>query len=188
VRRKAPKAPLAVAAILAMPLSFMALMALTLAVEKPAVTQLGKLAKPSGTTEAEIWLLTAAFPFALIVLGVAAMRMGRFGVIVSGLAAIAAAVALLIPLDTWTTRHTARYPDGVDLIPHESTSDIYLRGEWEGMARHTAVQLGIVTIVLAGLAVGLLALIEVRRRRRPVAPVPPPPPEVVTGGPNIAQP
>ena len=48
---------------------------------------------------------------------------------------------LLVPLNTWTSRHTGRYPDGIDLTPRSSTSDIYLRGEWEGTARKTAKQL-----------------------------------------------
>ena len=193
--RKAPKAPLAVAAILAMPLFFAALMAMTLAVEKPAVTHVlrqgklvEKLGDPSGSIEAQTWLLSAAVPVALVLIGVGGMLIGRTGVITSALAAIAAAITLLIPLDTWTSRHTARYPDGVDLISRSSTSDIYLRGEWEGTARHTAVQLGVITIVLGGLAIGIFGLIELRKRRRVPPPVPPPPPEVITGGPNIARP
>jgi hypothetical protein len=108
------------------------------------------------------------------------MLIGRAGVITSSLTAIAATLVLLLPLDTWTHRHTARYPNGIDLIPRSSTSDLYLRGEWEGTARHTAEQLGIATIVLAGVAVGILALVAVRRRRHVAAPVPPPPPEVIT--------
>ncbi len=147
--RKAPKAPLAVAGILATPLFFVALMAMSLAVEKPSVHHVltngkivARLGDPLGSTERAIWLL-----------------------------------ALVPP---WTTRHTARYPDGIDLIPRSSTSDLYLRGEWEGTARHTAERLGIATIVLAGLALGFLALFAVRRRRHVPAPVPPPPPEVIT--------
>jgi hypothetical protein len=166
-----------------MPLFFTAMMAMTLAVEKPGLSH-GKLGDPPGSTEAKIWLLTAAFPFGLVLIGAAAMRIGRAGVVVSAVAATAAAVALLIPLDTWEHDHIARYPVGVDLIPQSSTSDIFLRGEWEGTARHTAEQLGVVTIVLSGLAIGVLALTEVRKRRRPVAPVAAPPPEVVTGGPS----
>ena len=115
-----------------------------------------------------------------MLIGVAGMLIGRAGVITSSLTAIAGALVLLLPLDTWARQHTARYPDGIDLIPRKSTSDLYLRGEWEGTARHTAQQLGIVTIVLAGLALGFLALFEVRRRRGVIAPTPPPPPEVIT--------
>lgn len=171
------------AAILGMPLFFAALMAMTLVEEKPS-SHAGRLGDPSGATEARIWLLTALFPLGLVLIGVLAMRIGRPGVMVSALAAVAAVVALMIPLDRWTNDHIARYPDGVDLIPQSSTSDIYLRGEWEDTARHTANQLGVVTIVLGGVAIGVFALTEVRRRRRPVAPIAASPPEVVTGGPS----
>jgi len=187
--RKAPKAPLAVAAILATPLFFVALMAMSLAVEKPTVRHVlsqgsvvERLGDPSGPTERAIWLLALVPPLGLVLIGVGGMLIGRAGVITSALTAIAASLALLVPLDTWTHDHTARYPDGVDLIPQSSTSDIYLRGEWEGTARHTAEQLGIATIVLAGLAIAIFVLVEVRRRRHGVMPAPPPPPEVMTGG------
>ncbi len=187
--RRAPKSPLAVAGILATPLFFVALMAMSLAVEKPTVhhvmsqgKMVEKLGDPSGATERAIWLLALVPPVGLALIGIGGMLIGRAGVVTSALAALAASVVLLVPLDTWTHDHTARYPDGVDLTPQASTSDIYLRGEWEGTARHTAEQLGIVTIVLAGLAIALFALIEVRRRRHGVMPAPPPPPEVMTGG------
>jgi len=190
--RKAPKGPLAVAAILAMPLFFTALMAVSLALEKPTVTHVlrhgatvAKFGEPSGTTEATIWLLAIVAPLAVVAVGTGAMLIGRPGVIVSAVAAIAATIVFLIQLGTWTARHTTRYPDGVDLIRQSSTSDIYLRGEWEGTARRTARQLGIVTIVLGGIAIAAFGLFEARRRRGVLPPVPPPPPEVVTGG-NIA--
>jgi hypothetical protein len=190
--RKAPKAPLAVAALFAMPLFFVALMAMSLAVEKPTVRHVltngkivAKLGEPLGSTERAIWLLALVPPVGLALIGVAGMLIGRAGVITSSLTAIAATLVLLLPLDTWTHRHTARYPDGIDLIQRGSTSDIYLRGEWEDAARRTAEQLGVATIVFAGLALGILALFEVRRHRRVAAPAPPPPPEVVTGGPNV---
>jgi hypothetical protein len=186
--RKAPKAPIAVAGILATPLFFVALMAMTVAVEKPTVAHVvrhgnavTRLGEPSGATERAIWLLAIVPPVALVLIGVGAMLIGRAGVIVSAVAAIGATVALLVPLDTWTHRHTARYPDGIDLIRRGSTSDIYLRGEWEGTARHTAEQLGAATITLGALAIAVFALLEVRRRRHGSAPAPPPPPpEVAT--------
>jgi hypothetical protein len=194
--RKAPKSPLAVAGILATPLFFVGLMAMSLAIEKPTVHQVvsngktvEKLGDPSGATERAIWLLAIVPPVGLLLIGVVvAMLIGRWGVITSALTAIAASVALLVPLDTWTQEHTARYPDGVDLIPKSSTSDIYLRGEWEGTARTTAEQLAVATIVLAGVAIAIFVLFEVRRRRHVVAPLTPPPPEVMSGGPTIAQP
>jgi len=190
--RKAPKTPLAVAGILATPLYFVALMAMSLAIEKPSTRHVlshgsivERLGDPVGSTERTIWLLALIPPVGLLLIGVGGMLIGRAGVITSSLTAIAATVVLLVPLDTWTHRHTARYPDGIDLIPRSSTSDLYLRGEWEVSARRTAEQLGITTIVLAGLAIAIFALLEVRRRRGIVPPVPPPPPEIVSGG-NIA--
>jgi hypothetical protein len=193
--RKAPGAPLAVAGLLATPLFFVALMAMSLALEKPTVRHVlahgkivEKLGDPSGSTERTIWLLTLIPPLGVVLIGVGGMLIGRAGVITSSLTAIAATLVLLLPIDTWASRHTARYPDGIDLIPPTSTSDLYLRGEWEGTARHTALQLGVATIVLAGLAIAMFALVEVRRRRHVAAPVPPPPPGVMTGGPTISGP
>ena len=183
------KAPLAVAGILATPLFFTALMAMSLAVEKPTVHHVLKhgrlvaqLGDPSGTTEAKIWLLALVPAVAVGLVGAGGILIGRAGVVLSSLAAIAATVALRVPLNTWTNDHTARYPDGVDLIPHSAGSeDIYLRGEWEGTARHTAERLGLATIVIAGIAIAIFALLEVRRRRGPLRPLPPPPPEIAEG-------
>jgi hypothetical protein len=190
--RKAPKAPLAVAAILATPLFFVALMAMSLAVEKPTVrhvlsngTIVERLGDPAGSTERTIWLLAVVPLIGLLLIGAAGMLIGRAGVITSALTAIGGTVVLLVPLDTWTRDHSALYPDGIDLIPRASTSDLYLRGEWEASARRTAEQLGIATIVLAAITIALFALLEIRRRRGIAPPVPPPPPEIVTGG-NIA--
>jgi len=186
--RKAPKAPLAVAAILAMPLFFTALMATSLAIEKPTLVghvirhgvRVAKLGDPSGTNELGIWLLALVAPVAVLLIGAAATLVGRAGVIASAAAAIVASVVLLVPLGTWASRHTARYPDGIDLIPQSSNSDIYLRGEWEGTARTTARQLGIVTIVLGGIAIAAFGLFEARRRRGALPPVPPPPIEAMS--------
>jgi hypothetical protein len=182
-------APLAVAGILATPLFFVALMAISLAVEKPAVhhaLQKGKsvttLGDPSGRTEATIWLLAVVPPLVLVLLGTGAMYFGRRGVIASSLGAIVLSAALLLSLGSWTARHTVRYPVGVDLIPRSAGSDdIYLRGEWEGTARDTAQQLGIATIVIAAAAIAIVVLLEVRRRRGIVPPPPPPPPPEIVG-------
>jgi hypothetical protein len=177
-----------VAGILATPLFFVALMAMSLAIEKPSVTHVVKhgqvvvkLGDPSGATERTIWLLALLPAAALVAVGVGGMLIGRAGVITSALTAVAACIALLIPLDTWTREHTARYPIGVDLIPPRSTSDIYLRGEWEGTARTTAEQLGFVTIAIAGIAIAIFLVMEVRRRRGVRGMVVPPPPPIAEG-------
>jgi hypothetical protein len=186
--RRAPKAPLAVAGILATPLFFVALMAMSLAIEKPSVEHVVKhgkvvikLGDPSGATERTIWLLALLPPAVLVAVGVGGMLIGRVGVITSALTAVAACIVLLVPLDTWTKEHTARYPVGIDLIPPTSTSDIYLRGEWEGTARTTARQLGFVTITIAGIAIAIFVLLEMRRRRGIGGMVVPPPPAIAEG-------
>ena len=188
--RAATRAPVAVAGILAMPLFFVALMAMSLAVEKPSVGHALKhgktvtvLGDPTGTTEAKIWLLAIVPPVALVLLGVANMLLGRIGVVVTSLGAIALSVALVVPLGGWARGHADRYPVGVDLIPASAGSqDIYLRGEWEGNAKRTAEQLGIATMSIAGVAIVFAGLLELRRRRGLVRPLPPPPPEIAMGG------
>jgi hypothetical protein len=196
VRRlgSAPRAPLAVAGILATPLFFVALMAMSLAVEKPSVHHVLKHAKvlttfgdPAGRTEATIWLLACVPPLALVLVGAGAMLASRRGVIISSVSAIGLTAALLVPLDGWTRHHTGRYPVGVDLIsPSAGSGDIYLRGEWEGTARKTADQLGAATIVIAVIAMAIVVLIEVRRRRGVVPPMPPPPPAIASARPGGA--
>ena len=188
--RTAPRAPLAVAGILAMPLFFVGLMAMSLAVEKPSVLHRAKLhhavpGDPTGATEAKIWLLAIVPPLALVLLGLATMLLlRRTGVVVTSLGAIALSVALLVPLGGWANGHTARYPIGVDLIPHSATGsqDIYLRGEWEANAKRTAEQLGLATMSIAGAAIAIVLLLEFRRRRGLVRPLPPPPPVITMGG------
>jgi hypothetical protein len=194
VRRlsSAPRAPLAVAGILATPLFFVALMAASLAVEKPSVHHalrhgkaLTTFGDPVGRTEAAIWLLACVPPLALVLVGVGAMLAARGGAIISSVSAILLTVALLVPLDGWTRHHTARYPVGVDLIPPSAGSgDIYLRGEWEGTARRTADQLGAATIVIAAIAIAIALLLELRRRRGVVPPLPPPPPAIASARPG----
>ncbi len=186
----APKAPVAVAGILAMPLFFTGLMAMSLAVEKPSVGHALKhgktvtvLGDPTGTTEAKIWLLAAVPPLALSLLGVASMLLGRAGVIATSLGSIALSVALLVPLGGWANGHADRYPVGVDLIPPSlGSQDIYLRGEWEANAKRTAEQLGIATMSIAGIAIVVFGLFELRRRRGLVPPLPPPPPLTAMSG------
>lgn len=189
--RHAPRAPLAVAGILAMPLFFVGLMAMSLAFEQPSIDHASRNGKslttigdPSGATEAKIWLLAALITFALVLAGALAMHLGREGVVVTAAAAILIAVALLIPLGSWERRHSARYPVGVDLIPPSAGSeDIYLRGEWEASAKRTAEQLGIATIALSGAALAIFVLLAARRRRGATPVPPPPPPEIATGNP-----
>lgn len=180
------KVPLAIAGIAAAPLFFTALMAISLAVEKPTAKHVVKkggtalqLGDPSGSTEAKIWLLTILFPLGLVAAGVASMWLGRRGIVPVALTAIAAAVALRVPLHTWATHHTAHFPLGVDNIPRSAgSSDVYLPGEWEANAKKTCEQLGLVTIIIGAASIIVYALLEFRRRRGPLPPPAPLPPEV----------
>jgi hypothetical protein len=170
-----------------MPLFFVGLMAMSLAVEKPGVRHVGKLHKavlgdPTGSTEAKIWLLAVVPSLALVLLGLASMLLRRTGVVVTSVAAIALSVGLLVPLGGWANGHTARYPLGIDLTSPSATGDIYLRGEWEANAKRTADQLGVATMSIGGAAIAIVILLEFRRRRGLVRPLPPPPPEIAMGG------
>jgi hypothetical protein len=189
--RHARKAPLAVAGILATPLFFVALMAFSLALDKPTVTvnENGTevLGDPSHSAVGTIYLLAFGVSAGIALVGVLALFAGRAGVHVPALAAIAVTVALLLPLGTWETDHTARYPQGVDLIPRSDPGDLILRGEWEDNAQRTARQIGFWTIAMAIAAMVVATALDIRRRRRPTPPPVPPPPEVVGGEPTIVQ-
>jgi hypothetical protein len=180
------KVPLAIAGIAATPLFFTALMAISLAVEKPSVHHIvekGRLVPQfgdaTGSTEAKIWLLTILFPLGLLATGVASMWLGRRGIVPVALVTVGVAIALRVPLHTWATHHTARFPLGVDNIPRSAgSSDVYLPGEWEANAKKTSEQLGLVMIIIAASSIVVYALLEFRRRRGALKPPPEPPPEV----------
>jgi hypothetical protein len=184
--RRAHKAPLAVAGILATPLFFVGLMAFSLEYEKPTVMlRRGKevLGDPTGATEARIWLSALALVVVLLVVGMTACFLPRrFAVSVPAVTALGIAVALRLPLDTWEASHTSLYPQGVDLVRDHSREDKILRGEWEANARQTAEQLSFWTIAIAVAAIAVMILLEVQRRRHPVPPPVPPPPTTVAGG------
>lgn len=189
--RRAPRAPLAVAGILATPIFFVALMSFSLWLDEPS-SRVGKngaviLGDPLGSTIAKIYLASFAVSFGLVLVGVLAMFLpGRVaGVVASALAAIAAIVALLLPLGTWEDEHTARYPLGVDLIPKKSVEDLILRGEWEANAKQAAQEIGYWTVGLAVAAIVVAVVLDVRRRRGRVGPAVPPPPEVAAGEPQV---
>ena len=163
--RGASKAPLAVAGILAAPLFFTALMAFSLKFDKPSDV-LGKLGDPTKGTVGTIYLVTFAFVGVLVLVGVLSMLVrSRLANIVPAGAGIVMTILLLIPLGTWASEHTDRYPLGIDNLPPSSPQDIWLRGEWEHNAQTTAHQIGLVTIGI-GVAVILLS----RRARDPAPP------------------
>jgi heme A synthase len=185
--RGTSKAPLAVAGILSVPLFFVGLMAFSLKVDKPShhVTKRGTLVlgDPTKATVGTIYLLAFAVSGAVVVVGVLAVLLHRrLANIVPAAAAIVASVLLLLPLDTWASEHTSRYPLGVDNIRPQSQYDLVLRGEWEQNAKTTAHQIGLATIGLAIAAILITVLLEIRRRRDIAGPPVRTPPDVVTGG------
>lgn len=187
--RHARKSPLAVAGILATPLFFVALMAFSLLLDKPTMAANGSLGDPSKATVGKIYLLSFGVSLAIVLVGVVSLFLRRpLGVFVPALAAIAVTAALLLPLGTWEADHTARYPQGVDLIPRSDASDLILRGEWEENAHQAARQIGFWTIAIAIAAIAISAAVDIRRRRKPAPPPVPPPPAIAGGEPTIVQP
>jgi hypothetical protein len=183
--RRAPKGPLAVAGILATPLFFVSLMAFSLLLDEPSQEMIRRkevLGDPAGSTVAAIYGLSFAVSALVVMIGVGALLLPRRAAIyVPPVGAIAVTIALLLPLDSWEAEHTARYPDGVDLIPRRNPGDLILQGEWEENAHRTANQIGLWTIAIAVAAVVIAAALEIRRRRgAPQTPVPPPPPPEVS--------
>jgi hypothetical protein len=173
------RGPLAIAAFIAIPLFFSSLMAASLALEKPEKFEwkggpnglLTTWHDPTSATIARVWLWALLPPLLLVLVGLVSTRL-PLGFYVPCLAAIVIAMAVVHDTATWARHHTARYPVGVDLIPPvNAASDKYDRGQWEQMARETALSLQHWTIGLALASAAVMAGLYVRRRffaRRPV--------------------
>jgi ABC-type branched-subunit amino acid transport system permease subunit len=164
-------APLAIASFIAIPLFFSSLMASALAQEKPRLVQwtsAGKLQTtyhdPTTATEARIWLW-ALLPAALLILfGYFATRLPH-GFYIACLAAIVDAMAVVHKVDTWQRHHSDRFPNGVDLIAaNNPASNQFDPGQWERMARDTALSLEHWTIALALISIVVVAGLTLKRR------------------------
>jgi hypothetical protein len=172
--RARSKAPLGLAAFLALPVFFASLMAVSLAIEKPRVVEWsrphGHLARvfhdPTTALEARIWLYSFVAPLLVVAAGWVATRLAH-GVFVSCTAAVAVALALTIRLHRWELHHTARFPYGEDLLPDNTTSSSLLRGEWEHDAANTVYSLVHYTIGLALAAALIASFLAYRRSRAP---------------------
>lgn len=176
--RQPQTAPLIVAGLISPTLFFAALMAASLAVDRPTVhvewvTPAGEVRHPSGAnsalafgepthaTEAKIWLLALAV-IAIVLLAGSIGALLPHGVVLPALAGMVVPWLLLIRLDEWTAHHAERFPYGNDLVGKGSLLD---PGQWEEQARGTVRELvwasaGIATVALAGYAIS-----RVRRRR-----------------------
>jgi hypothetical protein len=177
VKFKLPKktqgnGPWAIASFIAIPLFFSSLMASTLALEKPYVIQWTGCKngicttwhQPTSGTEARIWLTALVPPLILIVIGWICTRL-PFGWYIACAAGIVMGMAVVHKTETWAAHHTSRFPNGVDLIPaSNSASNQYDPGEWEKIARETALSLSHWTIGVALAAIVTMALVTAKRR------------------------
>jgi hypothetical protein len=170
----ASKAPLGLAAFLALPVFFASLLATSLAIEKPRVVEWsrphGHIARifhsPTAGNEAKIWLLALVPPLLLVLVGFAASHV-RHGIYVSCAGAIVIALALSTRLHRWQLHHTKRFLYGEDLIADQTNSSSLQRGEWEHDAVQTIHSLQHYTIGLAIAAAGIALVLTYRRRRSP---------------------
>jgi hypothetical protein len=172
------RGPLAIAAFIAIPLFFSSLMAASLALEKPRTFEwkgghhglLTTWHDPATGTIARVWLWALLPPLVLVLVGLVATRL-PLGFYVPCVAAIVVAMAVVHKTATWERHHTARYPVGVDLIPpSNAASDKFDQGQWEHMARQTALSLQHWTIGVALASAVVMGGLYVRRRffaRRP---------------------
>jgi len=179
------RAPLGIAAFIGIPLFFCSLMAFTLALEKPYKIEWMRAGHivatwhdPTTSNVARIWLTAMVPPLLLTLVGLFAVRI-PFGFYISCGAAVVLAIAVCHDIDKLTLHHTLRFRNGVDLIPAGiiyAGSNKYDPGQWELMARKTALSLQHWTIGLALVCAGVMAFLYVRRRffgRRPVLDMPP---------------
>jgi hypothetical protein len=166
------KGPWAIASFIGIPLFFSALMASTLAQERPHVIQwkgckeglCTTWREPSSATEARIWLWAMLPPVLLSLIGLICTRL-PLGWYIACVAGVVEALAVVHRVDTWERHHTARFPWGVDLIPGtNSASNQYDPGEWETIARETALSLSHWTIGLALASILVMVALWVRRR------------------------
>jgi len=165
------RGPLAIAAFIAIPLFFSSLMASALALEKPRLVQWtsgGHLQTtyhdPTTGTEARIWLWALLPAALLIVVGWVATRL-PYGFYISCLAATVDAMAVAHKTAVWERHHAHRFPNGVDLIAaNNPASNQFDPGQWEQMARETALSLEHWTIGLALVSILVVAGLTVKRR------------------------
>ena len=173
------RGPWAIASFIAIPLFFSALMAATLALEKPRVVQWGPAGHlkttwhpPASGTIASVWLWALLPPALLILVGLVSVRL-PLGFYITCLAAVVLAMATVHKTATWERHHSQRFPNGVDLIPSSNAaSDKYGRGFWEHEARDTALSLQHWTIGVALASALVMGALQIRRRffsRKPVA-------------------
>jgi len=183
--RIASKAPIAVAGLIAVPLYFAALMASSLALDKPH--GVGKHVGPgSGGTEARIWLAALVAPGILIAAGAVGSFIRRYGFYLPAAAGIVVCLVLPGISNGWIARHERRFPQGIDFVRDSDPSNLSSRGEWEHAAQSTVSSICHWTLGLAIGAIVVGLLLELRRHTGRDAIVVEPPPDPTGGAPVIA--
>jgi hypothetical protein len=179
------KASLAVAGLIGVPLYFAALMASSLALDKPHVIGRHEFPGTSGT-EAKVWLAALIAPAIVLAAGAVGLGLRRHGIYVAAVAGIVICALLPGLSHGWIARHERRFPLGIDFIPDSDSSNLSSRGEWEHAAQATITSIAHWTL---GLAIGVIvvgALLELRRRSgRDAIVVEPPPIDTAGGAPQI---
>ena len=179
------KASLAIAGLLAVPLYFAALMASSLAIDRPRIVGTHEL-PPSSGSEAKVWLAALIAPGIMVAIGTVALPLRRHGVYASALAGIALCLALPPISHGWIARHTARFPLGMDFVRDSNPSNLSSRGEWESAAQSTVSSVTHWTLALAIGAIVIGVLLEIRRRTgRDAIRSEPSPLETTGGAPQI---
>lgn len=179
------KAPIAVAGLIAVPLYFAALMASSLALDKPHVV--GRhLSEGTGGTEARIWLAALIAPGILLAAGAIGVFLGRYGVYLPSAAGVVVCLVLPGISKGWIARHEGRFPQGIDFVRDSDPSNLSSRGEWEHAAQSTVSSITHWTLGLAIGAIVVALLLELRRRTGRDAIVVGPPPETPGGTPVVA--
>ena len=184
-KRIETKSSLALAALLAVPLYFAALLASSLALDKPRIVGTHEQAASSGG-EAKIWLAALIVPGIVLAVGVAALPLRRLGVYASAVAGIVVCLVLPSVSHGWIGRHERRFPIGVDFIKDSDPSNLSSHGEWEHAAQDTISSITHWTLVIAVGAIVVAVLLEIRRRTGREAILTGPPPAPITGEGEVA--
>jgi small-conductance mechanosensitive channel len=174
------KAPVAVAGLIAVPLFIAALLASSLAIDRPHIVA-GREHPPTDATEAKIWLAALIAPAIVLAAGLAGLALKRNGVYLTAVTAIAVCILMPHVSHGWIARHTRRFPLGIDLIKDNDPSNLSSRGEWEHAAQETIASIAHWTLGLAIGAIVVSVLLEVRRRTGRDAIVSEPAPAAITG-------
>jgi hypothetical protein len=158
----ASRAPLVVGALFAVPVFFMSLLIVSLALDKPHVID-GKGHPTASGTEWEVWLVSLIVPAVFVGIGALALWLGRVGVLVPIVVTIVACLLAPGRADGYVARHERRFPLGMDFVPDQTAGNASSRGDWEAAAKDTVLSMSHWTLVLAGLALAVALLVLWRR-------------------------